>query len=402
MKRLLSIILVGTMLLTTATSFAEEQPLTVFMDTPAKLLQYIGVIQGDDSGDLDENGTLTREELVTILIRLKTNKETEFMAPETATFTDMPTTHWAFKDVEHAFSLGITSGIGNNKFGTAQEVTYQQAVAFLLKVLGADFKWEDTLEAARSQIFSIYNEEGEKSDTLLRKHVFELTVDTLLNTTADGVEMIEVSDRYEEHVVNSFKESKDKIYDVFATGDPEAALAEEIEGISNEKTNSAFPDFNTTADSKLIAQYNKYITADYTAVSYKELEAIVLVDKAFNYTFTYYDKSREYPVREYSLTPTLGQDLDRIGVTGETNLYVAFCDLGLTDEGKMMQATEFWSFGDVQYNSEHGYYAAQINLPTPWSSSGGSTPAFGFFTVKDGSVVDTQIFYDLGMGTLTK
>lgn len=390
------------MLLTTATSFAEEQPLAVFMDTPAKLLQYIGVIQGDDSGDLDEDGTLKREELVTILIRLKTDKDTEFVAPELATFNDMPTDHWAYKDVEHAVELGITNGIGSNKFGTDQEVTYQEAVAFLLKVLGADFKWEDTLEAARSQIFSIYNEEGEKSDTLLRKHIFELTVDTLLNTTADGVEMIEVSNRFSAPVVTAFKNSKGNIYKVFATGDPEAALAEEVEGISNKKTNSAFPDFNKTADSKLIAQYNKYITADYTAVNYKELEAIVLADNAFNYTFTYYDIGREYPVREYSLTHTLGRDLDRIGVTGEDNLYVAFCDLALTDEGEMMQGTEFWSFGDVEYNSESGYYSAQINLPTPWSSSGGSTPAFGFFTVKDGKVVDTQIFYDLGMGTLTK
>ncbi len=57
-------------------------------------------------------------------------------APATATFADVPTSHWAFQFVEALAASGITAGCGGGNFCPDQPLTRAQMAVFLSSALG--------------------------------------------------------------------------------------------------------------------------------------------------------------------------------------------------------------------------------------------------------------------------
>ncbi|HDH04199.1 MAG TPA: S-layer homology domain-containing protein [Nitrospirae bacterium] len=62
-------------------------------------------------------------------------------APGTATFSDVPTTHPFFQEIEALAASGITTGYGDGTFRPTNYVTRQAMAAFLSRALG--LHWED-------------------------------------------------------------------------------------------------------------------------------------------------------------------------------------------------------------------------------------------------------------------
>ena len=56
--------------------------------------------------------------------------------PGTATFLDVPDSHWAFRNIEALAATGITSGCGGGNFCPNNNVTRAQMAVFLAKALG--------------------------------------------------------------------------------------------------------------------------------------------------------------------------------------------------------------------------------------------------------------------------
>lgn len=54
----------------------------------------------------------------------------------TATFSDVPETHWAYASIQRATELGLVSGIGDGKFGLGQSVTRAQYATMLCRLMG--------------------------------------------------------------------------------------------------------------------------------------------------------------------------------------------------------------------------------------------------------------------------
>lgn len=153
--------------------FAQEAAKTY-----GQVLSEIGLIQGSN-GDLNESGELTRTQMVVILNRLGAKSDEAFTPPAKATFTDVPTTHWAYKDVEKAYSDKVTTGIGNGKFGVNNKITYQQAAAFLLRVLGYEVSYDKALTEAAAKGIKLAGEKSANAN-LLRADIFELMTKTLV------------------------------------------------------------------------------------------------------------------------------------------------------------------------------------------------------------------------------
>ena len=57
-----------------------------------------------------------------------------FAASGQPTFSDVPTSHWAYSYVERAADEGWVNGIGNGKFGVDNQVTYGELFAMLVRV----------------------------------------------------------------------------------------------------------------------------------------------------------------------------------------------------------------------------------------------------------------------------
>lgn len=152
--------------------------------TYGELLQMTGLVQGSSNG-LEEDRNLTREELVTILVRMSTNQEEfeNFQAPSEPSFSDVPATHWAYQAIEYAKYKQITSGVGENRFGLGENVNYRQAAIFFVRALGygtEGFYDGDTLEKIqRVHYLNYYGLQKNLDDNLNRGEVFALMAYTL-------------------------------------------------------------------------------------------------------------------------------------------------------------------------------------------------------------------------------
>ncbi|OJV64598.1 MAG: hypothetical protein BGO41_13415 [Clostridiales bacterium 38-18] len=153
-------------------TFAADVP----QDTYGDVLFDIGIITGYD-GDLMSDKAINRAEMIAIISKFYPNAFEAYTPPKTATFKDVPTTHWAYKYVEFAYENGITAGKGNGMFGVTDPINYNQASIFIIKALG--FVPEGLVyDSAALQIEAEY---GLKltiptlgSSSLIRSDVFEL------------------------------------------------------------------------------------------------------------------------------------------------------------------------------------------------------------------------------------
>jgi len=220
MKRLVTGLLIASIGLTPITGVFPDQHKSVIVkdytrqqeDSDGQTLYDLGLITGTNNG-LDEDKELTREEMVTILWRMSTNKETGFVPPATPSFSDVPSHHWAYAIIEEARILGITSGMGDGSFGLGNSVTYQQAVTFMLKALGQTPTWSTAIEDGKK--VGIHSDQGRVAPILLRKHIFELTTQTLAKEHVDGSLMTDRTDRLDPVQVSRFKEERglsDKLF----------------------------------------------------------------------------------------------------------------------------------------------------------------------------------------------
>ena len=156
------------------------------------ILKDIGIISGDGTSLLEQKN-LTREEMITILARFFPSELNAFVPPKTPTFIDVPSTHWAYKFIEFAYSKGIASGVGNNRFGRGLDVNYNQASLLIIRTLGydttdIDYKTAATTIARLTSINLTAN--IEPMESLKRIHVFELIAKMLVTSDPNDDYMI--------------------------------------------------------------------------------------------------------------------------------------------------------------------------------------------------------------------
>lgn len=115
----------------------------------ARSLNALGLFKGvgtksDGTPNYDLGRTPTRNEAVTMLVRLL-GKEDEALAGEwEVPFTDV--VEWAYPYVGYAYNNGLTGGISATEFGGDNNVTAAQYMTFVLRALGysseTDFQWD--------------------------------------------------------------------------------------------------------------------------------------------------------------------------------------------------------------------------------------------------------------------
>ena len=95
-----------------------------------------GIINGKGDGRFDPTGNITRQDFAIVLakaLNLDVSK-----APETATFSDIPTSHYAYKYVEAAFKAGLIKGNGDGTFGIGTNLSRQDMAVLFVRALGVD------------------------------------------------------------------------------------------------------------------------------------------------------------------------------------------------------------------------------------------------------------------------
>ncbi|WP_066507608.1 S-layer homology domain-containing protein [Abyssisolibacter fermentans] len=92
------------------------------------------IITGDEHGNFNPQNTVTRAEMITLIVRALEVDTTN--VPDTPTFQDVPKTHWAYKYVETAYRDGIVKGMSEELFGKNGECTREQMTVMFIRSLG--------------------------------------------------------------------------------------------------------------------------------------------------------------------------------------------------------------------------------------------------------------------------
>jgi len=136
MKKSLSLLLAIAMVFTmfASVAFAAEDTGKTALDKFNELKEK-GIIEGHANGTagLDEN--MTRAQAAVVLTKLFGLDQEN---PATASFSDVPKTHWAYKFVEAAVKAGFINGLGNGKFAPSSDVTTQDLSVMVVLALGLE------------------------------------------------------------------------------------------------------------------------------------------------------------------------------------------------------------------------------------------------------------------------
>lgn len=130
MKRVLCVLLAGSILLS---MYLVAVSADDFSGTTAvEILSEKEILKGFDDGMLHGEEKLTRAQFARILCQAF-EVETE---EEKVGFDDLEKSHWAYEDIKKAVNAGWLYGYDNGNFGPDDNITYEQAVAIVLRVIG--------------------------------------------------------------------------------------------------------------------------------------------------------------------------------------------------------------------------------------------------------------------------
>lgn len=99
-------------------------------------LKTLGIMEGDENGDLQLDKSLTRAEFACITVRFMNMRKAADSYAGDASFADVSKEHWAFGSIEVLKNLGLINGTGEGKFSPDENVTMQQAAKILMSALG--------------------------------------------------------------------------------------------------------------------------------------------------------------------------------------------------------------------------------------------------------------------------
>ena len=116
-----------------------------------KYVHENGLMKGTENG-FEPEGKMTRAMLITVLWRMAKEPSSGYLLP----FEDVKTGQWYTDAIKWAASENIISGIGNNKFGTDDEVTREQMLTILYRYM----QKKETVEINNTALLSYQDTES--------------------------------------------------------------------------------------------------------------------------------------------------------------------------------------------------------------------------------------------------
>lgn len=159
MKKWIASLLAAVMLLSLMPAAFAATP--SFPDIPdaatrqeVDILRMMGVISGDDKGNFNPNGTLTRAQFCKMIIEIMGRGEEERLYRARTLFPDVRSSHWArgYINMAATMTIGGSSGeesspsggiklirgMSDGTFQPDRAITYAEAVTILMRTLGYD------------------------------------------------------------------------------------------------------------------------------------------------------------------------------------------------------------------------------------------------------------------------
>jgi len=193
----------------------------------AEQLNSMGLFEGSNNGyELDS--PLNREQSITMIVRLMGEEKQVKEKSYIQVFDDVPAERWSFPYVMYCYENGITKGTGEKEFSPEKQVTAEQYITFILRLLGYDDIFPETAyeKAVMSGLLSSQVKNDLKSkQEFLRKDMVYVSYRSLKTKTSTGKVLAFVL--AEKGVITN---EKAKMFDLYGTAENMDSL---LDGIMN-------------------------------------------------------------------------------------------------------------------------------------------------------------------------
>ncbi len=227
MKKLLSLFII----LCIACSFpvaAIAADDTASAEQAVSALADLGLMQGDENGDLLGTKRVTRAEFVTLLSRMIS----DYTPVAKASFSDVDASHWAAGCIGYFTDKGVINGYDDGRFGPSDSVNLTQAVKIILEELGLakdSFVYPDDYLLTGAKCGLTVGVDVTPEATLNRNETAALLLNALYAEAKDGSMMIDNVDKKLYYVSKDGSDSADGSYKA-----PWKTLAKAAESVSGE------------------------------------------------------------------------------------------------------------------------------------------------------------------------
>lgn len=187
-KRVLSILFALTLVLSLAVP-AAAAPSGTGGEAAAQKLYGLGLFYGagtnaDGSPNFDLDRTPTRQEGITMLVRLLGKEAEARQGSWTTPFTDVA--DWAKPYVGYAYANGLTNGVSATTFGGSSPVSAAQYITLVLRAMGyqdpVDFQWQTPWTLSNQLGFTAVS----GSESFTRGNAVEMSYDAMMCVGKDG------------------------------------------------------------------------------------------------------------------------------------------------------------------------------------------------------------------------
>lgn len=98
-------------------------------------LKQIGILKGYSDGTLKLENSISRAEVATIMVRVR-GYEDKSIKLDNKLFTDLPSTNWAYLNIQNAYKLKIIQGYPDSSFKPLNNISYAEVIAIMVNTLG--------------------------------------------------------------------------------------------------------------------------------------------------------------------------------------------------------------------------------------------------------------------------
>lgn len=185
----------------------------------ATALTKLGILQGYPDGAFRAARSITRAEMVVIIIRALGLEDEVKAAPLTPTYRDVATGHWAGPYINKAAELKIIQGDGNGKFRPEDNVRYEETVKIVAEAVGLGQEaivaggWPDGYLKVAGEKGILKNVPGQKGTAAIRGAVALLLYQALCSQVkAPTASLAEGSYATAQQVILTSQTKEAKIY----------------------------------------------------------------------------------------------------------------------------------------------------------------------------------------------
>lgn len=108
------------------------------LNTVTTTMAALDIVVGNENGDLDLSGRVTRAQFVKMAIAASPYADSLGETTAVSPYPDVPYTSWAAPYVERAVSAGLVSGYLDGTFRPGNQITLAEGVTIALRLLGYD------------------------------------------------------------------------------------------------------------------------------------------------------------------------------------------------------------------------------------------------------------------------